>query len=372
LISGNALNFAIRGKWSFTDEEWVIQVSKIVQFERTFWHDGDFPYFLVTLTPFGQDIGSSGGTALTNAFMEHLSHLDALTPDTLEGLAHETFHAWNPGKMGHPPGSGYSISWFFEGFTTYYRALMLYRAGLVTFPYYVAAINEKLREYEVNEGTEISLNQFIRRHSRDHSALNQFDYRRGAVLAIWLDGTIRRENSNRASLDNLMFDLVVQETAYECHHDGRSMTLGNERIFRAVSRYIQPTLIKEFRNYVERGGSIRVPETSFGPCVHSYGKADWKFDLGFDSNSTKTKNAIVFGVRPDSEAFKAGLRDGQKLIGSSFEVGYPSKEVRLTVDIESSERLIVYYPRGRRTSLQQFMLDNASYSSNPEFCVSGW
>lgn len=372
LISGNALDFAIRGKWSFTDEDWVTQVRKIMQFERTFWHDNDFPYFLVTLTPFGQDSGSSGGTALTNAFMEHLSRLDALKSDTLEGLAHETFHAWNPGKMGHPPESDYPISWFFEGFTTYYQDLMLYRAGLVTFPRYVATINEKLREYEVNEGTEISLDQFIRRHSLDHSALNRLDYRRGAVLAIWLDGTIRRETSNRASLDNLMFDLAVQETAYERRHHDRSMTLDNKRIFRAVSRYVQGASRKEFRKYVELGGSIRVPETSLGPCVESYIKAGWKFDLGFDSNSTRTENRIIFGVEPGSEVFKAGLRDGQKLVGSSFEVGHPSKEVRLTIDVEGSERIIAYYPRGRRTSLQQFMLDNASYSSKPELCVAGW
>jgi hypothetical protein len=42
-------------KWSFTDDDWVSQVRKIMEFERTFWHDNDFPYFLVTLTPFGQD-----------------------------------------------------------------------------------------------------------------------------------------------------------------------------------------------------------------------------------------------------------------------------------------------------------------------------
>jgi hypothetical protein len=75
-LSGNVLNFAIRGKWSFSDEMWVSQVRKIMEFERTFWHDNDFPYFLVTLTPLSQDRGSTGGTALTNAFMMHLSRLD--------------------------------------------------------------------------------------------------------------------------------------------------------------------------------------------------------------------------------------------------------------------------------------------------------
>ena len=82
-VSGNTLNFAIRGKWSFSDDDWVSQVRRIMEFERVFWRDNDFPYFLVTLTPLTQDRGSTGGTALTNAFMMHLSRLDLLTSKTL-------------------------------------------------------------------------------------------------------------------------------------------------------------------------------------------------------------------------------------------------------------------------------------------------
>jgi predicted metalloprotease with PDZ domain len=371
-ISGNALNFAIRGKWSFTDDEWVSQVRKIIEFERTFWHDNDFPYFLVTVTPLGQDHGSTGGTALTNAFMMHLSRLDPITPIVRGTIAHETFHTWNDHKIGYRPGSDYPISWFFEGFTTYYQDVMLLRAGLISFPEYVAAVNEKLRNYEVNEGTEISLQEFIQRHSADHSVLNQLDYRRGAVLAMWLDATIRRESGSRSSLDNLMFDLVAQNAAYERLHLGQPMALDNKRVFRASSPYIHRDSRKEFRRYVEQGGSIRVPKTALGPCVQSYVEASWKFDLGFDPRSTESADKRVSGVELGSEAFKAGLRDGQKLVGWPFNFGNPSKEVRLTIDADDGKRTLAYYPRGPEISLQQFSLDSARYSSDPETCVSGW
>jgi predicted metalloprotease with PDZ domain len=78
-VAGNALNFAIRGPWRFADDEWVSQARTIITFERTSFHDNDFPYFLVTLTPLGQDHGSTGGTLLTNSFMEHFSHGAFLT-----------------------------------------------------------------------------------------------------------------------------------------------------------------------------------------------------------------------------------------------------------------------------------------------------
>jgi predicted metalloprotease with PDZ domain len=370
-ISGNALNFAIRGKWSFTDDEWTSQVRKIMEFERAFWHDNDFPYFLVTLTPFGQDHGSNGGTALTNSFMVHLSRLDTFAGNTLGDIAHETFHGWNPGKIGYLPGSDYTVSWFFEGFTKYYQDVMLFRSGLMSFPEYVAATNKRLDEYELNEGTDIPLLEFIQLHSADRSVLDQLDQRRGAVLATWLDATIRREAANRSSLDNLMFDLVAQNMAYERRHHGQPMALDNQRIFRAASRYIHRASRKQLRRYVEYGGSIRVPETALGPCVQSHVEVSPKYDLGFDRRSMRGDDKKVFGVEPGSEAFKAGLRDGQNLAGWSFNSGDASKQVRLTISGEDGKRTLAYYPRGPGVSAQQFNLDNARFSSSAGTCISG-
>jgi predicted metalloprotease with PDZ domain len=367
-LSGNVLNFAIRGKWSFSDDGWVSQVRKIMEFERTFWHDNDFPYFLVTLTPLGQDRGSTGGTALTNAFMMHLSRVDPLESNTLATIAHETFHTWNSHKMGDRPGSDYFVSWFVEGFTVYYADLILFRAGMTSFPDYVKSINEKLRKYQVGEGTEVGLQDFIRRHSADDLVLSQIDYRRGAVLALWLDAAIRQKNSDRLSLDQLMFDLVRQNTEYKRRH-GKPMVLTNKRIFRAASKYIHRDSRKKLREYVEQGGSIRVPETALGPCVRSRVEPDVKFNLGFDRRST-TGDRIVLGVEPGSEAYKAGLRDGQKLMGWSFNFGDAAKEVRLRTETAHGDLVLKYYPRGEKVSLQQFGLDEEKYSSNSSQCTA--
>jgi predicted metalloprotease with PDZ domain len=371
-ISGNALNFAIRGKWNFSDDEWVTQVRKITEFERTFWHDKDFPYFLVTLTPLTQEHGSTGGTALTNAFMMHLSRLDSLETEIVGTIAHETFHTWSPYKMGYVPGSDYLTSWLWEGFTAYYADLMLFRAGLISFPDYVAGINEKLQKYELREGTEVTLQDFIRRHSADHSVLDQLDNRRGAVLAAWMDATIRKKTGNRASLDNLMFDLVRQNAAYERRHEGKLMAITNKRIFHAAAQYLRRDSRKKLQQYVEQGGSIPVPESALGPCAQSHIEPNAKFDLGFDRRSTRNQPAVAFGVEPGSEAYKVGLRDGQRLLGWSFSFGEPSKEVWLSVATDSGNQMLKYYPRGRAVSVQQFILDSARYSKHPEYCSSGW
>jgi len=188
--SGHALIFAIRGQWSFTDDQWITDVTRIVEFERRFWHDDNFPYLLVTLTPVDKERGDTGGTALTNAFMMHLSRQDDLPEETLAILAHEEFHLWNPDKIGLPPGSDFPVSWFFEGFTLFYQDVMLLRAGVIDFPTYLEVTNRKLQEYALSDGVNATLADFIRTQTAHQSALDQLDYKRGAVLALWLDSTI--------------------------------------------------------------------------------------------------------------------------------------------------------------------------------------
>jgi predicted metalloprotease with PDZ domain len=369
-VSGKTLNFAIRGKWTFTDEQWIDQARRIIEFERTFWRDNDFPYYLITLTPLDQSGGSTGGTSLTNAFMMHLSRLDSLGPNQLGVLAHETFHAWNSHKMGPRTGSEYQASWFSEGFTSYYQTLILFRAGLMPFPDYVDTVNARLRDYELNEGTNVPLEEFIRRHSAKDSDLHALDYRRGAVLALWLDATIRQKTSGRASLDNVMFDLVREESAYEQKHIARQLPFTNKRIFHAISKHAGRKSTKVLRQSVEQGGSLRVPEGSLGPCVQSRVETLAKFDAGFDQAVLKQGNKIVSGVEPGSEAYKAGLRDGQELTAWSIHNNDSTKQIRLTIKNSDGNQVITYYPQGEKVSVQQFQIDKDKYSADPQTCTA--
>jgi predicted metalloprotease with PDZ domain len=366
-VAGNAVNFAIRGKWTFTDEEWTGKVLKIIETERAFWNDNTFPYFLVTLTPFGRDRGSQGGTALTNAFMEHLSQMDTISPNVLAQISHEEFHSWNPLRMGHSPDPQEPITWFGEGFTRYYEDLMLLRAGLEQFPDYVASLNTKLRAYEMNEGKDVPLAKFVRQHSVKQSAWPGLEYRRGAVIAAWLDATIRDESRGRSSLTDLMFYLVRQNADYQRRH-GKPMLLSNKRILKATAKYIHTASRGRLRHYVERGGSVQVPDDALGPCVQARIEAIGKFDLGFDRSSITSETKKVIGVKGDSEAYKAGLRDGQQLLGWSIYNGDPTKQVKLTIKTDAGRQVITFLPQGEKVSVQQFILDQDEYSSKPEAC----
>lgn len=368
-VSGNAVDFAVRGKWSFTDDEWTSQVRRIIEYERAFWHDNSFPYFLITLTPFTQDRGSQGGTALTNAFMEHLSRLDTISPNVLRQLAHENFHSWNPYRIGHVPDPEERVNWFYEGFTGYYEDLMLLRAGLESFPDYVQALNMNLRNYGMGEAIDVSLDEFVRRHSADKKALPGLERRRGAVIAAWLDATIRQESNNRSSLDDLMFYLVQQNTSYKQSHHGKPMMLTNKRIFAAAAQYVNKPSLDQFRRYALSGGIIQLPESTLAPCVQSHTEMLGPFELGFDRSSITGDTKKVTGVKPDSEAYKAGLRDGQQLLAWSIYNGDPMKQVRLTIKIDAGKQTLTYYPQSAaKTPVQQFVLNANEYSLKPDAC----
>jgi predicted metalloprotease with PDZ domain len=95
-----------------------------------------------------------------------------------------------------------------------------------------------------------------------------------------------------------------------------------------------------------------------------------KFELGFDRSSITSDAKQVVGVKPDSEAYKAGLRDGQKLLGWSIYNGDPMKQVRLTIKTDNGKQVLTYYAQGPKTPIQQFILDTGENSLKPEACLA--
>jgi len=146
-IGGKSAVLAIRGTWTFSDEQAADQIGSTIRLVREFWHDDDFPYFLVTVQPFDQDHGSTDGTAYTDAFWMYVSRNDSITP-VLPLLAHESFHAWNPLKMGSLSTAEYErIKWFREGFTQYYADKLTFEGGVQSTNSYVALLNRDLRAF---------------------------------------------------------------------------------------------------------------------------------------------------------------------------------------------------------------------------------
>lgn len=325
----------VRGKWTFPDDEVVSGIPKAVGIVRDFWHDDNFPYFLVTLKAFDNDRGNEDGSAFTNAFWLYLSRQDTFSAQ-LPTLVHETFHAWNPRRMGlSSDEDDKAIEWFREGFTLYYGYLLACRGGLMQLPTYIESINRDLRN------SPNSLNTYVR----------------GRLIALWLDRKIRKDSGGKSSLDNVMFDMV----------SGAGKPLTEARIIETAGRYLSPASRSQLAQVVEQGARIPAAEDALGSCVRGSMDEIVPFNLGFDFAASQEAHRVT-GVIPNGPAFEAGLRDGQQMVGFSVYDNQPDKTAKITVRTGATSQTIEYYPRGKPQAILQYHLDQQAYTANPAGC----
>lgn len=336
-ISGRPAVVAIRGQWTFTDDQATAGIQKVVGIVRDFWHDYNFPYFLVTLKPYDEDHGDSDGSSFTNAFWIYMSRLDPLETQ-LTQLAHESFHAWNPHRMGEFE-SYRDWDWFKEGFTTYYAFKLVYLAGLMPLSDYIQSLNHDLRLYPSTDDP----------------------YIRGRGIAVWLDGEIRSKSNGKKSLDNVMFDMVAASR--------KPITL--ERILRTADHYLSARARRQLEAAAKKG-IVLVPaaDAALPGCTALSVSAEQLplFDLGFDFNASRIAFRVV-GVREDGPAYQAGLRNDQKLTHVSVYNGQPDKLAKFTIDVSGEPKVIQYYPRGKIVSVPQYHLDSAALSAHQDSCL---
>ena len=306
----------------FSDDEAADEIGRTIRLVRDFWHDDAFPYFLVTLQPFDQDHGSSDGTAFTDAFWMDVSRKDNIN-GLLSQLAHESFHAWNPLKMGYLSTKEYERSkWFKEGFTEYYAQKLTYAGGELSATKLVTSINKDLLAFPSSSS----------------------EYIRGRIIALWLDAAIRQESHGKHSLDTVMFRMV---------HD-RKQSLTEQRIFATVAPYVSAETLTLLKQAADQQGNLPAPQTApgLGDCYHASHGDFPSFDLGLDYKSSRTTKAIV-GVEPSGPAFHEGLRDGQPLVASTFDRDDPNKLAIFTVGIDGKEKQISFKPLGHSVTAWQ-------------------
>ena len=333
-----------RGQWRFPDEKLNSLVQKLVQVQRDFWNSYDFPYYFVALLPSDRR-NVRGGEGRTNSFSLYLpKNLTTLSVEhDVYLLAHEMFHAWNPLRLG-----GYEndrLYWFGEGFTDYYAFLLLLRAGLMSLDEYVAAHNSWIKAYYTSPVRSLTADEMVQKR-QTHRAAGQLFYKKGYLLANHLDFTIRAKTDGKHSLDDVMRSLLKSSKP--------GINLSEKRIADALLPYLQEQGASDIEKYMNRGELVPA-DNSFGACATVEDIEHRSLDVGFDfTKSFKTR--VVSGVAPDSNAHKAGLRDGQKMVTWNI-LDDPKIEATVTVVEGAAQTVLQYYPASTEViRLPQFKL----------------
>lgn len=330
-IGDNTIGIAIAGKdWRFAKEQLADSVEKIIRAERDFFKDHSDPWYLVTLSPIQSTdphSNSLGGTALKNCFSMYCSKNFSMQGNPQEPnrglllLAHEYFHNWNGIKIPTAGGDPQTY-WLSEGFTNFYARRILLRMGMITKKEFLASLNEELQKYETNEAKSYP-NQRIVEGFWSSRKVQELPYQRGALVALLMDEHLRTRSKGKQSLDDFMLDLFQNKPI---------APVTSRALLERIGKWVDDDFREQLRAIVEVGGGIDLPRRLTEPSCR-LGKAKVKtFDPGFSLEKAQQTKQIE-GVKEDGNAYRAGLRNGQKIRTLSiFEGNDPKAEIEVMDD----------------------------------------
>jgi predicted metalloprotease with PDZ domain len=202
-------------------------LKKICETQINFFGEAPFKeYWFMTMVT-GNDYGGLEHRASTSLVCprEDLPTINTETIDDkylnfLTLCSHEYFHSWNIKRIKPEVFLPYQLNqesytqqlWAFEGITSYYEALMLHKADLMTAEEFLAYFSQKITAVLRNPGrlkqtvTESSFDAWTKFYKQDENAFNAIVnyYAKGAMVALALDLTLRQSTDHKESLDTLM------------------------------------------------------------------------------------------------------------------------------------------------------------------------
>lgn len=244
--------------------------------------------------------------------------------------SHEYFHNWNVCRIKPQEFVPYLLEnesytkqlWAFEGITSYYDDMSLYRTGLISFDDYLAIKSKTISRVNRGNGQlkqnliESSFYTWTKFYQQGADAANNIVsyYTKGSLVALWLDLTIRKLTNTTKSLDDVMralwSDFLTEGDSYKGTELNTIINIVNEltqtdltQVFNGLLNDKSPVpltdLLAEFGVKLEQAPSkaASLLEVSSEACTPYLGFLFKDAKLGID----------VMQVLEDSPAELAGI-----------------------------------------------------------------
>lgn len=309
--------------------------AKLHKWMSTYFRDKEEPPYRVILR--FNPMNAGGGAAYPHSFLA--TYGKGVTGENLKSiLGHEMTHTWTANELG---------KWYSEGNAVYYQALLAWRAGLTTPDGYLQDLNETASRYYTNPMKDVPESEVVPRFWED-TRIRVLPYDRGAMYFAVLNGKIVRASQGKRSIDDLIQAMVVRDKT-------------NAPITEEIWLDMLRKEIGEDGPAVHKSmlaGGLMLPESGdFGNCFRRTTKKIRRFDLGFDPKSIVSPDKIIKGLRPDSEAAKAGLRDGDKIsygVAMDAVQGDVNRTLTYQVTRDGKTFPLTYLPRGEAVDAYQW------------------
>lgn len=321
----------------------------------------DYTFFLHAPSTGGGGLEHLNSTALI--FPRFRFRPDSSYRSFLSLVSHEFFHLWNVkrirpdvlGPFDYTQENYTKLLWVAEGITSYYEAIILLRAGLLSPQDYLSDLASAIRDLQNTPGRfeqsleESSFDAWIKYYRPDENSVNSqvSYYDKGAIVGTMLDLEIRRASKDARSLDDVM--RALNEEFYK-----RDRNYTPEDFQRLAERAAGRSLDNFFSRYV-RGRE----EIDFNAILNHVG-------LYLDTSGTPTGRPA-----PERPYFGATLfMDGNRLMVRNVRAGTPAYDQGITagdeivaldgmrVNLESFDARVAEKKPGDRVTITLFRSDD--------------
>lgn len=334
-IKGNKVVFGIRGEWTAFQDSTIINIlEKTLIVQRDFWKDHTQKYFAIIMTPYLSNGGSFQGTGLTNSFNVSASNNKYLEVENLAQLFnHELQHNWTGLLIKND--NEEAQYWFSEGFTDYFTIKNMAKNNIYSLNerYFIKEFNKIITDLytsPVKEAPNKDINYTNYWSDRHYGKL---PYRRGAIFAFYLDHKIKQESNGKKSLDDLMF--AIKKDAQD-----KNQRITHSYFISKSNEYLNEDIKPFFDKHIENGKLYDLAAI-FQEFDYHFTPTSEVFDLGF--TFTEDKKHIA-QIDKKSNAYKSGLRKGDRVLSRNYSYGSPNKEAVFKIKKEGKKISYIYMP----------------------------
>jgi predicted metalloprotease with PDZ domain len=252
-VMNRPIYLAIRGNnWSFQDVELLEMLQKTVTTQRTFWDDFDIPFYSVTLIPIEQNLNNEDysdqdiyylGMGLTNSFATFASPTKSMKVSSLYHLFnHEMMHDWIGTKIRNGgQNNDMQYAWFSEGFTEYFAYKNMYAAGFINADEYTKILNEDFFKAYYQSPKIAAANSQIQKEFFNNQDIYTLPYKRGCLLAFYLDNAIKHDTRNQHNLHDFLLEML--DNYYE---NDQTLTENFDFFVKNLEKYMKNRNIAKF------------------------------------------------------------------------------------------------------------------------------
>jgi predicted metalloprotease with PDZ domain len=332
-VRGVPHEFVVAGAWpGFDGQRLLDDTARICEAQIAFWHGRgrnakppfDRYVFMLVVTEDGHGgLEHRASTALLASRRSlprsGMGTADDAYVDLLGLISHEYFHAWHVKRLRPSEFATYAYDrenytralWLFEGATSYYDDLLLLRAGLIDPARYLRLLAKSVNNVRTMPGRHVqsvadaSFDAWIKFYRVDENTPNATVsyYAKGALVALALDLTLRRQGS---SLDAVLRRLW---------RAGRGGPISEEDLRHTLYAATGRSYARELASWVHG-----VQELPLQALLEAAGvqwqedKASFAASLGLKLSEGPVSGIQVKNVLAGGPAARAGLSAGDELL----------------------------------------------------------